>query len=402
MHENSRNHTVQSDQTSGCDHGTLLAARTYQTSSFGRMRLIKVATVALAGASCYVGILLIYTVLTHTNGSSLQPRSQQDTNHVIRHVEGFAQAGSENAPMNGSDIIRNDRNRKSTYDDARAHAQKEENVTFSIKPALIDIDQAKLTTDALYRQLVVVTAFSQNHYKEALGMIGSAQQTMPNTRIVVYDLGIQESYKDKVRALCNVELRPFQFNKYPAFVKKVLTFSWKIIIIKEAVNEFGVVFWADASVRFRQPLKALLPFAQDHHGYLSRIHSYKADTKSPIKHNFYYTHELMYKWLGVDKEKYAKSSYAPHVAANRQLVINSSTVQQNFLRPLYACAMDKNCIVPPGSKHGRHRYDASALMLVIHKYFPGEFSRENDHLKDLDEVIYMHRKSNDWETARNC
>ena len=36
----------------------------------------------------------------------------------------------------------------------------------------------------------IVTAFSENHFTEALDLIGSIQEHMPNKRIIVYDLGL--------------------------------------------------------------------------------------------------------------------------------------------------------------------------------------------------------------------
>ena len=43
----------------------------------------------------------------------------------------------------------------------------------------------------------IVTAFSDNHYKEALDLIGSIQTHMPSKSIIVYDLGLGPSALDK-------------------------------------------------------------------------------------------------------------------------------------------------------------------------------------------------------------
>ena len=59
-------------------------------------------------------------------------------------------------------------------------------------PMFIDIDQSVPDIDALYGQLVVVTAFSLNHMKEAMGMIATAQKIMPQVKIIVYDIGLLE------------------------------------------------------------------------------------------------------------------------------------------------------------------------------------------------------------------
>ncbi|PIK59010.1 hypothetical protein BSL78_04037 [Apostichopus japonicus] len=61
----------------------------------------------------------------------------------------------------------------------------------------IDLDVLVLTVDEMYDRLVLITAFSDNHYKEAMGYIGTAQKYMPGKRIIVYDLGLSNT-KTKV------------------------------------------------------------------------------------------------------------------------------------------------------------------------------------------------------------
>ena len=147
----------------------------------------------------------------------------------------------------------------------------------------------------------------------------------------------------------------------------------------------------------------MLPFAAQHHGYLSRIHSYRARTRRPVRHNYFMTLPSMYAALGVDRAEFGRSARAPHPASNRQLLINGSTIQRNLVRPLYACALDERCISPAGAAHGvNHRFDASALMLILYKNFRGEFDASNDHREDVDAIMYMNRKSDDWQKVQTC
>lgn len=62
------------------------------------------------------------------------------------------------------------------------------------------------TLDRLYRQLQIVTAFSQNHYKEALGLIGTVQKEMPDKKLVIYDLGIDPDTRFKVYMIVHVSI----------------------------------------------------------------------------------------------------------------------------------------------------------------------------------------------------
>lgn len=77
--------------------------------------------------------------------------------------------------------------------DSEINATSTETETISI-----DLDEVKPPIDFLYEKLTLVTSFSQNHFKEGLGFIGSAQHQMPNKTIIVYDLGLAEQATNKV------------------------------------------------------------------------------------------------------------------------------------------------------------------------------------------------------------
>ena len=76
-------------------------------------------------------------------------------------------------------------------------------VNFSLQNFLsadlpIDCEQHFPNLDELWRRLVIVTAFSENHVSEAKGMIASVQKHMPGKRIIVYDLGIKPTARSQV------------------------------------------------------------------------------------------------------------------------------------------------------------------------------------------------------------
>ena len=54
----------------------------------------------------------------------------------------------------------------------------------------IDLEKEVPTLDEMFKRTVIVTAISSNHYLEAKAMINSVQRLMPNTRIVIYNLGL--------------------------------------------------------------------------------------------------------------------------------------------------------------------------------------------------------------------
>ena len=63
----------------------------------------------------------------------------------------------------------------------------------------IDLEKEIPPLDEISKRTVIVTAISSNHYKEGKVMISTAQNVMPNTRIVVCDLGLIPSEIREVR-----------------------------------------------------------------------------------------------------------------------------------------------------------------------------------------------------------
>ena len=103
----------------------------------------------------------------------------------------------------------------------------------------------------LYCKLVVVSAASKDHYAESQDMIDSVQKFLPNTKLIVYDLGLTRKQKEKLHRYCNVEVRPFKFKNYPPHTKSLMTYAWKPLIINEVTSRYEVIFWGDSSVRLK-------------------------------------------------------------------------------------------------------------------------------------------------------
>ncbi|XP_071853015.1 uncharacterized protein [Apostichopus japonicus] len=259
----------------------------------------------------------------------------------------------------------------------------------------IDLDVLVLTVDEMYDRLVLITAFSDNHYKEAMGYIGTAQKYMPGKRIIVYDLGLSNTNKRKVRKLCDVKLRRFPFNNYPQHFKNLKTYAWKPVIINLSLNEFGAIYYGDASIRFKKSLKVLLPGIQRHHGYMSNIDYF--DPRKGFRYNL--TVPAMFTKLGVDREEYRScNNCAPHIQAGTQLIINSTTIQTKLMQPWLQCALEQECIAPKGSSRANHRQDASAITIIAYKYMFREWTEEDNDTEKMQAVVDVLRDSNGWKS----
>ena len=232
-----------------------------------------------------------------------------------------------------------------------------------------------VTTRDLYEHLVVLTAFSNNHFEEARDMIASVQTCLPNKKIIVYDLGLNRIQRNQTLKYCNVELRPFPFNDYQQpHVRKLDTYAWKPIITKLVSLEYDVIMYGDASLRMkscniRKALAYLFKFP-----FLGM---------NPLFHStIEFTHDGMMEYLHYPKAR-KDIAHVQTLEASFYLMWAHSIMREKLIEPWLDCALHQECIAPMGSKlwpcnfttfhdgHyiGCHRYDQSALNLILTREF---------------------------------
>ena len=238
-------------------------------------------------------------------------------------------------------------------------------------------DQQCTCLDFFYCKLVVVTAISTNHYEEAQDMIASVQKYVPNTKLIVYDLGLAAQHTRQLNQYCNTEVRPFVFRKYPPHTKNLQTYAWKPFIIKEITSTYEVVFWADTSVRVTGPLLKVLSF-------LLKFPFVAGSTLTlPI---ISLTHDGMLQYLNMPLSRKQMGHFG-HIEAGCWVMWANSVMRTKFLSYWVDCALHPECIAPPGTKLvpcnfklanakkgtgmyiGCNRYDQSALAMILIREF---------------------------------
>ena len=78
-------------------------------------------------------------------------------------------------------------------------------------------------------KMVVVTAFSDNHFEEAKDFLDS-MQTHTHRSLTSWCTG--EDKLDYFNSLCNIKVVDFEYSKYPEFVLDLNKFSWKLLIVE--------------------------------------------------------------------------------------------------------------------------------------------------------------------------
>lgn len=125
----------------------------------------------------------------------------------------------------------------------------------------VDHIEGNLSVEELLSDFVVVTGISSNHYGEAQDMIGSVHYFLPNTPIIIYDLGLDSKHVQALNELKNVQIRQYDFEaigrtdyRKLGYRKGLGCYAWKIFIIDEISKEHKIFVWFDASIRLLKPI----------------------------------------------------------------------------------------------------------------------------------------------------
>ncbi len=274
------------------------------------------------------------------------------------------------------------------------------------KEKLDNPDLLNLDPEKLFNRTVIITGFSQNHFIEAKGMLASVQKFLPHTKIIVYDLGLDKESLEQIRRMCNVDqVRHFDTTKYPAHVKNLHTYAFKPIIVMEALSEFEVVFWCDASARFQADPRKMYTYLKEQQGFLRRTVTY--DPHIILTR----THPAMFKALDVDRGAYSRDKgNCPAFEANRLLFVNTTLLRQKFIVPWLTCALRSQCIAPNDSilslnRHGpkyTHRFDQAALSILAYKNMYGVWNQRNDRTELFVSVVDLSRSHKGADTVQFC
>ena len=259
--------------------------------------------------------------------------------------------------------------------------------------------------DYFYCKLVVVSSISSNHLNEATEMIVSVQKHMPNTKLIMYSLGLTNGEMALLRSYCNVEVRVFDFDKYPniSYAKNHLrTFVWKPIVVKEVSEQYEVVMYFDSSIRLNGPITdKILKYLQSSPGFISGPWwgNKCLNSNMPIVS---FTHDETLKYLFPKKSNNITAlrkelSVWGHLQAGCWIMWINSEMKRKLLDNWVDCALHEQCMAPKkadidgcliltkiiftgyaadGTYTGCHRYDQSALNIILYREF-GPGSTEN-------------------------
>ena len=260
--------------------------------------------------------------------------------------------------------------------------------------------------DFLYCRLVVMTGISSNHFNEAQDMIGGIQSKLPYTRLIVYDLGLNDQERDQLATYCNVQVRPFNFSKYPPHTKRLETYAWKPILTAETSREYEVVLYGDASMRIINAEK--LPSLLLKFPYVAgRMDTHLITVM---------THDSTLKYLKLNLSREMAAKIMNGTVEANFCVWFTESIKEKWLKRWLDCALHKECIAPHGSSPygcqslhdpsgkgsyaGCHRFDQSALNVIMYQEFGQQIWRSLAH-EDFFNVVRIPTHDFNVKTS-NC
>lgn len=227
-------------------------------------------------------------------------------------------------------------------------------------------------TDPTMLNFPVVGAISDNHVNEMLDMPSSIVKNMPERGILIYDLGLNARSQQTLTALCNVTVRGFRRDVHPDFLKGLHGMRWKPLILHSVMQEFGGVLYADASIRFKKKINTIRYFSKGT-GFIG----FSPANVSPVSA---FTHESTMNSLGMPRKDTAHQWLT---IGGIQVWIDRRVVRETLMRQWLGCALSPKCMNPPGATPygcnfgaryqggfiGCHRYDQSAISVILQKMF---------------------------------
>ena len=219
-------------------------------------------------------------------------------------------------------------------------------------------------------RLKPVTGISSNHFTEFIHNFGSLQKVFPQTKTLVYDLGLNQEQVIKLQSTNSVEYRKFDFSLFPEHVRDLYTYAFKPLIIQQTLAHFGGVLWHDSSIILEQNYTERM--VEQKSGFLY----YTGGTGHSITAA---THPRMFEYLPM---KGKEQMSGPMEQAGGMIVYNTKNVLQNIMKWAIICSLHKECIAPSGSRvngcnfsggkykyGGCHRYDQSMFSILSSNAF---------------------------------
>ncbi|GMR62906.1 hypothetical protein PMAYCL1PPCAC_33101 [Pristionchus mayeri] len=236
-------------------------------------------------------------------------------------------------------------------------------------------------------KVVIVTYASSNHFFEARRALRSIRSVFKN-KIIFYDLGLNKNEIAELKKVCNLEVRKFEFQRFPNFVSRLMGYNFKPIIMAEVFSEFEHFWIADTSVRFFN----VTPFLTDFYNNITSSAIETMALRHPSSHSiFAATHPSMYEYLPIDA---ALAKELEMLDANTMFIARSEMTRE-AIKWNALCALTEECMAPSGEgiycnfredrytmRAGCHRFDQSSINIIMASLLERDGWKRRDRVQD--------------------
>ena len=238
--------------------------------------------------------------------------------------------------------------------------------------------------------VILLTTASSNHFLESQALLQNLHQNvfpaLKNFTLLFYDLGLTPDERKQMEKYCRCQVLSFPFDKFPEYARRLMCYAWKPLMIKAHIRQANVILWLDASIRFKEDPGRLQLLVQ-------RVKERGVQIGGSFIDSTFRTFRSMYHFFGDEPCAYRGMGQARATIGGYH---NEPFVDRVVLEPWAACALHEDCMCPPHNKTNGcseskkmaenlslnngpiiyglcHRFDQSAISLILHKLYLGKY-----------------------------
>jgi hypothetical protein len=206
----------------------------------------------------------------------------------------------------------------------------------------------------------IITGASANHFCPLKSFLynthESIKESQTKARIIIYDLGLTDVQRKELGNLQKkgylTMIKSLDWSKYPSFWNISIArgeYAWKPGMIYEISQKYpGIIIWLDSGT------KVYGNFFQNINKFLDEYDGFISPSSPGLMINW--THPGVYDYFNDDHTKYDN---IPN--CNGASIVFDTKRTQSLIDSWYECALEKDCIAPPGSSRKNHRQDQALL-----------------------------------------
>lgn len=239
--------------------------------------------------------------------------------------------------------------------------------------------------------LTIVTGCDSTHARSLLNLLASAKTHEPETRVIIYDLGMTNFQLRRLARKFKYEVRKFDYLKYPAYFNIKIDageYAWKPVIVAEVAEEFGgIICWMDSGNVIVESLQKIVQQTLTTGLYL-------VGSGGTIGQ---WTHSQMLSFFDLPFDwKSEHEMLAAYCVGFNMNNVHAKNIAKDWAK----FALQQKCIAPPGSSRANHRQDQALLAVLVGRSteVPFEFDMQRPFMAQQDAdflynpILYFKRR----------